>query len=329
MTLRAVILNDTSTRYHHGCARVMRLLAEGLERHGLSVTARSPARHDWAADEGFLDAMRAAQVIVVNGEGTLHHGRPAGARLLEVAGHPARGATPLALVNALWQDNPESWSAPLSRFDLIAARDSESARAMAGAAGRDARWLPDLSLSAPAHVAPLPRHGVIVGDSVKPGPRRVLGRAATRLDAATLVPTKTLNGGPWRFAPARAALAAAWYGGLGLPALEMPATEAAYLDRIARARLHLTGRFHAVCLSMLTETPFLALGSNASKIERLLADAGLGPSRLLPPEALAEPPGEAPFTEDEVQAIRRFREMAQDRAEALFADIAALARRNA
>lgn len=46
MTVRAVILNDTSTRYHHGCSRVMRLLVEGLERHGLHVTARSPARHD-------------------------------------------------------------------------------------------------------------------------------------------------------------------------------------------------------------------------------------------------------------------------------------------
>ncbi|MCZ4262921.1 polysaccharide pyruvyl transferase family protein [Limimaricola sp. G21655-S1] len=325
MTLRAVILNDTSTRYHHGCARVMRLLVEGLERHGLTVTARSPARHDWASDAGFLDAMRAAHVIVVNGEGTLHHGRPAGARLLDLGGHPARGDRPLVLVNALWQDNPESWSAPLSRFDLIAARDSASARSMSEASGQEVRWLPDLSLSAPARTVAAPRHGVIVGDSVKPGPRRVLGRAASHLSNATLVPTKTLSGGLWRFAPARAALAAAWYGGLGLPPLEMPANETAYLDRIARAELHITGRFHAVCLSMLTETPFLALGSNASKIERLLADADLGPERLLHADALSPPPETAAFTQSELSAIRAFREMARRRADTLYADIAALA----
>ena len=27
--IRAVVMNDTSTRYHHGCARVMRLLRPG------------------------------------------------------------------------------------------------------------------------------------------------------------------------------------------------------------------------------------------------------------------------------------------------------------
>lgn len=329
MTLRAVILNDTSTRYHHGCARVMRLLVEGLERHGLTITARSPARHDWASDAGFLDAMRAAHVIVVNGEGTLHHGRSAGARLLDLGGHAARGNTPLALVNALWQDNPESWSVPLSRFDLIAARDSASARSISEAKGHEVRWLPDLSLSAPADTGPAHRHGVIVGDSVKSAPRRALGRAATRLTNTTLVPTKTLTSGAWRFAAARAALAATWYGRLGLPALEMPVNEIAYLDRVARAELHLTGRFHAVCFSMLTETPFLALGSNASKIERLLADAELGPSRLVHAEALDPPPATAPFTEAELTAIRGFREMAQARAETLFADIAALAWRGA
>ncbi|EYD71276.1 polysaccharide pyruvyl transferase family protein [Limimaricola hongkongensis] len=326
MTLRAVILNDTSTRYHHGCSRVMRLLTEGLGRHGLTITARSPARHDWARDGSFLDAMRAADVIVINGEGTLHHGRPAGARLLEVAEHEARGTTPIALVNALWQDNPAEWSEPLSRIDLIAARDSASADTMAQAVGREIRWLPDLSLSAPALTASLPRDGVIVGDSVKPAPRRVLGRAAATLGNAALVPTKTLTGGIWRLGPARAALAAAWYGALGLPALEMPADETAYLNRIARARLHLTGRFHAVCLSMLTETPFLALGSNASKIERLLADAGLDPERLVRAEAFSPPPDAAPFSEAELSAIRGFCDMAQRRAETLFADIAALAK---
>ena len=327
MTLRAVILNDTSSRYHHGCSRVMRLLVAGLERHGLTITARSPARHDWAGDDGLLSAMRAADVIVVNGEGTLHHGRPAGARLLAVAQHAARADTPLALVNALWQDNPEEWSKPLAKFDLIAARDNVSAEDMAHTTRAEVRWLPDLSLSAPAEITPGPRRGVIIGDSVKPGPRRVLGRAARRYRDARLVPTKTLGGRLWRFAPTRAALAAAWCGGLGLPPLDMPGDEAAYLDRISRADLHITGRFHAVCLSMLTETPFLALGSNASKIERLLADAGLGQARLLGAEALAHPPEAAPFSTGELDAIRSFRERAQRQAEALFADIAALARR--
>ncbi len=326
MSTTAVILNDTSTRYHHGCTRVMRLLTQGLERHGLTVIGRSPARHDWARDPDFLARMRAAQVIVINGEGTLHHGRPAGAALLGVTDHPARGTTPVALVNALWQDNPPDWNAALGRCALIAARDSASAEAMARASGAPVRWLPDLSLSAPADTAPRSRAGVIVGDSVKPGPRRVLGGAAARLPGALLLPTKTLTAPIWRLAPARAALARAWFGRLGLPPMQMPKDEAGYLDRIAGARLHITGRFHAVCLSMLVETPFLALSSNASKIERLLRDAGLGPDRLVAAEALARPPQTRDFDAAELAAIREFRNMAVTRAETLFSDIAALAR---
>ncbi|SDE00313.1 polysaccharide pyruvyl transferase family protein [Limimaricola pyoseonensis] len=326
MTRTAVILNDTSTRYHHGCARVMRLLVDGLERHGLDVTARSPARNDWTRDEAFLREMKRASLIVVNGEGTLHHGRAAGAALLKVADHPARGQTPLALVNALWEHNPDEWGARLRRFDLIAARDSASAEAMRLASGRDVRWLPDLSLSAPAEVSPTRRNGVIVGDSVKPAPRRVLGAAAARLPQARLVPTKTLRSKIWSAAPARAALASAWYGRLRLPPLEMPRDEAAYLERIAAARLHLTGRFHAVCLSMLTETPFLALASNASKIERLLSDSGLGLDRLIALDEADDLPARRDFEPRETAAIRAFLETAQTRAEALFSDLAALAK---
>jgi len=101
----AIILNDTSTRYHHGCTRVMRLLLAGLERQGLNIIARSPARHDWAQDSVFLRALENADVVVINGEGTLHHGRPAGAALLAVVDHPACHA-PVALINALWEENP-------------------------------------------------------------------------------------------------------------------------------------------------------------------------------------------------------------------------------
>lgn len=324
---KAVILNDTSQRNHHGCARVMRLLVAGLERHGMTVTARSLARNDWEKDNAFLSALADADVIVINGEGTLHHGRDAGARLLRVVDHPATGATPVALVNALWEENPPDWSGPLSRMALCAARDSDSAAAMQAARAK-AIWLPDLSLSAPAEIAPQSRNGVIVGDSVKWNKRQVLASAAQRIPGATFLPTKTLRQRIWRNGLARGALFRAYNGVLPrrAPAFEMAQDETAYLRRIAAADLHITGRFHAVCLSILVETPFLALSSNASKIERLLRDAGLNTDRMIAEQALQSPPLSAPFTDQELDKIRAFRSMAETRAEALFAQIATLAR---
>ncbi|CUH66963.1 polysaccharide pyruvyl transferase CsaB [Thalassovita gelatinovora] len=329
--IKAVLMNDTATRYHHGCARVMRLLVAGLQRQGVEVIARSAARNDWDQDEAFLAALERADLIVINGEGTLHHGKPEGEKLLKVALHPARGRRPIALINALYQDNPLDWARYLTEINLIAARDSDSARSMQQATQNAVRWLPDLSLSAPAEVAPLPRHGVIVGDSVRFEKRRVLARAAQRLAEARFIPTKTLRGRIWTLPVigplARAGLYRLYNGVLPLrgPQFEMAPNEAAYLRDIAAAELHITGRFHAVCLSMLVETPFLALSSNASKIERLLRDAGMDASRIVGEEALETPPSAMPYSDEELRLIRAFCAKAQNDADQLFKDIAALA----
>jgi polysaccharide pyruvyl transferase WcaK-like protein len=108
----------------------------------------------------------------------------------------------------------------------------------------------------------------------------------------------------------------------------MAADEAAYLARIAAAEGHVTGRFHGVCLSMLTETPFLALGSTTSKVQTLLADAGLGSGRLLSEaglDALTAEAARRPFDAGEIAALRAFRAMAAREAARLFADIRGLA----
>ncbi len=323
----AVILNDTSTRYHHGCARVMRLLVAGLTGAGLTVTRRIPARADWTRDPATLADLRSAQVIVINGEGTLHDGAAAGERLLSVV--DAAPGVPVALVNALWENNPPDWGRVVGRMALVAARDSRSAAAVATATGMPPRWLPDLSLSEPVGTPPRPRAGLILGDSVRLDRRRALARAAQRLDA-TYLPTKTLQNPVWRIPPLRALL---WRGYNGvwsgpMPPFDMAANEGAYLAALAGAEGHVTGRFHAVCLSMLTETPFLALASTTSKVETLLRDAGLGTDRLITPEDLARlTPGMArrPFTPTELDAIRAFRHMAETESVRLFTDIRGLA----
>jgi len=328
---RVVILNDTSGRSHHGCSRVMRLLVDGLQRHGLQIIARSPARHDWVRDAAFLVQLKQANLIVVNGEGTLHHGRPAGQRLLEVTRHPGARA-PVAVINALWQDNPADWAAMLGKCALVSARDSRSQAAMR-AAGVSARLVPDLSLTGGAVLQSSPRNGLIVGDSVRLSTRRQLARAAARLNARALLPTKTRQSVLYRLPLVRAVVSAAYNGVVPCttPPLMLAADEPAYLAELGRAQMHLTGRFHAICLSIVTQTPFLAVGSNSWKIEALLADAGLPADRLIPLETLAtltEAAVDRPFAEAETAGIAAFLTRAMTDAEALFADLAALAQQD-
>ena len=332
MTPRVVILNDTSGRSHHGCSRVMRLLVVGLHRQGLTVTARSPARHDWAGDAAFLAELATANLVIINGEGTLHHGRPAGDALLAVVNHPKRRA-PVALINALWQDNPAIWMGPLSRCALISARDGQSRDEIA-AAGLQVRLVPDLSLSSGAEQEPGPRLGLIVGDSVRHATRRALALAAHRLGAKALVPTKTRRSALWQSWPTGPLLSGLYHGvaPFSLPPLQLAQSEAAYLAMLGQAKIHLTGRFHAICLSLVTATPVLAVGSNSWKVQALMAEAGLAADRLIPVEALRDLSPDAlvrPYTEAEAQGIAAFLARSKREAETLFIDLAKLARTGA
>lgn len=327
---QAVILNDTSGRGHHGCARVMRCLIKGLETRGIAVSARAPAHSDWARDSRFVTALAAADLVVINGEGTLHHGRPAGGRLLDVLQHGARRA-PVALINALWQDNPSGWSGALASCALIAARDSRSAEAMRAAQTQvPVRVVPDLSLSQPMLAAGTPRTEVLVGDAVRWSTRGALARTARRLGADALLPTKTLRSRFWRLPGVNTALAALYHGTqpAGLPPMRLARDEADYLRHLANARLHITGRFHGVCLSLVAGAPFLAVTSNSWKVEALLDDAGLGRDRLLPPEELAAlTPRDLvrPYNEAETAAIAAYLGAAQSGAARLYDDLVALA----
>lgn len=332
MTRKIVLMNDTSTRYHHGCARVMRLLRLGLEERGAKILASSPARHDWAKDPAFLAALSDCDTVVINGEGTLHHGAEAGARLLSIADHDLAKGKKLCLVNALYDENPESWGSWLTSFEVLSARDSESARQLAEAAGRSVTWLPDLSLSRPAETSEEPRQGTILGDSVRMERRQALARAAKRFSPVTYVPTKTLRHPVWRAPLLGALLKVGLYGlynghpTLTPPRFEMPLTEHEYLKRIAGAELHITGRFHAVCLSLLRRTPFLALSSTSGKIEKLLTDLGLGADRIVSDETLLSinsDPRAHQFSEEELQTLSQSLDQVRTKAEALFQEIVA------
>jgi len=248
--LRVVILNDTSQRYHHGCSRVMRLLVDGLVRHGMTVTARSPARHEWQNDAGFLDHMKDASLVVINGEGTLHHGRPAGADLLAVTAHPAAKNCAIAVVNALYQDNPDDWGKHLVQCDLLSARDAKSAAEMQRVCGEvPVRVVADLSLTDGAQVFDGPRNGILFGDSVKWNVRRAMALASMRIGADAFLPIKTLGSPFWRFPLARRLLYWAYNGVFGFrtPKFLMSKSEDAYLRDISKTAMHVTGRFHSVC----------------------------------------------------------------------------------
>lgn len=331
MTYNAVLMNDTRTLGHFGCQRVMRRIESLLAARGIGVIGRSAVRAEWQQDAAFLAALAQSHVVVINGEGTMHHGAAHARRLLDVVEHPARGTTPVVLVNALYQDNPPEWGRLLDRISIIAARDSWSAAELSRVTAAPVRHVDDLSISAGFIDAPTRRRSqqVVVGDSVFPEVSSGLAAIARECRDVAVLPIqdRSLPATPRADSPF-----AAWGRSLaravGVRATGRCFSEADYVDRLRGASLHLTGRFHAVCLSLVTRTPFLCLTSNSWKIEALLHDFGLGTDRLVGPAHVAaaiERPADFAFTAAEEAAITRGVSRCREQSNRLFDDVAALA----
>lgn len=337
---RAVLLNDTTASNHHGCARVVRTLRTKLNEHGIDVAATSVVRHRWWDDRTFLQHLTESDLVVINGEGTLHHGRAHGENLLKVVDHPACRGIPVVLVNALYQDNPASWNDYLKKMSYLVARDSRSAAALSVATGRDIDYLPDLSLcSGFEPEQAVDRQGIVLGDSVRLNIRRALVRNSSNASNLRYVPIKKVAGlanasGSPRSGVLRSigmwGLFALYNGTFSWkqPAKIMCENEHEYLRQLQSCAFHLTGRFHSVCLSMITRTPFAAVASNSWKIEALLDDAGLAKQRQI---ALAEissavqRPEDFAFSGSELDRLNTFLSAASSKADRTFAQIAQLA----
>lgn len=336
-TPAAIILNDTRVDRHHGCSSVMQALEAGLASAGMHVAATVPAHSDWARDPGFQAALPKAQLLVVNGEGTLHHDRPAGLRLLQAARHARQHGLATALVNAGWEANGAEYAAAVRDFDLVSARDSRSAAALR-AIGVECRVVPDLSLCTAPPVAAARRECIAYTDSVDADVARVLD-ALRRKTAGRVLSIHDLDpksGRAWPFLRAV----------VGRPDLVHPARLAAlirarhaqwknaapgvdeFLRRLSRLELLVSGRFHACTLALVAGTPFVAAGSNSQKIEALVEDAGLAAWRcggVLSAEVIrvAAASGWRP---EEQASIASYLAGARSRATALFGELGTLLR---
>lgn len=324
---KAILLNDTATRYHHGCVRVSGRIRTLLAERGISVIASNPAHHDWRRNERVLAALKHSDLIIINGEGTLHGGAKRGAELLEILSADERCGQPVALINTIWQSNPPAWNALLQKCDIVSVRDSRSAAELTEANITHTRLVPDLSLTGPLMPSAVQRDQIVIGDSVRLSCRHALAKAAQHQSAA-YIPTKYLRASIWNIRPMSTLL---WrlYNCVPFgkaPGFRMAQSEEIYLYELKRTQSHITGRFHGVCLSMLAQAPFLAVISKTTKVQTLIDDAGLDRRRIITAaQLLAQPDLVAPpFSESELHNMQTYIARANLAAKKLFDDIRAL-----
>jgi hypothetical protein len=130
---RIVLFNDTSLlEPHFGPHLVVQTIREQLAKRDIEIIG---ALHRDALPQDNRQLLTRADLVLINGEGSIHHGRCG--HLVEVARD-----YPAALINCVYQENPPNDA--LSHFRYIAARESLSARHLIECGARDVEVVPDL-----------------------------------------------------------------------------------------------------------------------------------------------------------------------------------------
>jgi hypothetical protein len=252
------LFNDTGGCAHVKCRAVSDAHARMLARLGVRV----PYRHEsgrwvnlWQGDlpnsirafhrSTLPEQLSGLDAVVVNGEGTIHHGH--GLDLLTILAGAQQMGLRTFLVNAVFQQC-ELFLDTLRHLDDLTVRDARSSAYLARL-GIPHRLVFDSSLEAGFDSQPVHDFAdrVVITD----------WHPARAGDVGNLLEALRASLGP---------------GAVYYP-LEDPARAADWRHAVAdlqAARLVVTGRHHGVCLAAMAGVPFVALGSNTWKIEGLL-----------------------------------------------------------
>lgn len=336
MRRTAALLNDTRTDRHHGCDAVIAAIHQLAADADIDIVAHAPARSDWRDDPALSDAIDAADLIIVNGEGTIHHDSRGARRLMAAAGYARSRNKKCALINATWAANGPELLDQAKAFDLVFVRESRSAEALL-AGGVFSEVVPDLALfwQAPDHEGD--RLGIGYTDNaVRPRGldiyqrmRRLGGEPLSlfhdRSVGFGIDALRTFLPNPDARRDIRRVLAAV--GGVWVDYVSQKPSREALMAAIAAKRLVVTGRFHVLIFCIATRTPFLAIESNTPKLSATVADCGAGTWRCVTPDMLC---GElidraSLWTETETLEIGQYVKAGRLKMADMFSAIAALA----
>ncbi len=270
--MKAILLNDTASALHAGCKLVMGNISRLCCMTGITI-ADSISFRATGTFRSVLEKHSGVDMILINGEGTMHHDRPAALSLLQVARVAKQMGLRVVLFNTVWEEN-QLLNQYLSSFDRIFCRESLSTLAVMDA-GFYAETVPDMvfaTLRPPRSVGGA--GGVAVIDSVSSSLSKRLALLSIRNKYRFLPISQSSYD---RFTRKRILneilkwrVGTPFYWDNGMPEL------LSGFDGI------ISGRFHGTCMSFLMGVPVVSVASNSHKTQGLYKDVGLDPETIYP-----------------------------------------------
>jgi polysaccharide pyruvyl transferase WcaK-like protein len=329
---KALILNHTGLDYHYGCFATSMALVAMLERDGYAVqtisvdmiaaVAQTPSAASDLTSKRFYDefhdgnpaiasTLAGADIVVVNGEGTLHGmSRRARNLLYMVAISKHFHEKPTYLVNHSFLPTDYRSQQDAQAFAFY----QSCAQYLDGAAARELRShaiYRDMGIQCVQAFDMLPlfaqSHGIVRDDAADDNDAVVLGlgvgwppdRAESLARVVkTVIPTARsvalLNGAPVReppqedaYPPLMAAVDTRMktvFESSRAAGGDMESEARLWLSTIANASLLITGRYHHVIAALAMGTPVIGITSNTDKIESSISLLGVNPVIIDPRE---------------------------------------------
>jgi len=292
---KAVILNDTSNEFHHGCETVISNIKSLLRKNGIDTIGTNYTGVNWKTNTAFLESVSKVDIVLVNGEGTLHHAQQRAKELIVIGKYvKEKFKIPVVLINSTYQENGTEIAEYLRYFDLIYVRETLSQEDIKKY-GIDSRVVPDMTFYSKYDLSGKKENGKTgYTDSVYQKTsvllyEKCMESKSVYMPALTNIKLKTTDLITFlkvvKFHVFRAVNFVFWKLGLkisyhALRQFYFTKDYNRYIDKIAKLNFIVTGRYHSLCFTLKTLTPFVAIKSNSHKIEGMLDDIGIGDTRI-------------------------------------------------
>ena len=331
---KIIILNDTSSEPHHGCWLVMENIRKLAIKNGMEIIFTCPSGLDWKKNKDILDNIHKCDLVLVNGEGTLHHAQPVARDLITIGKYVKQNFNiPVVLMNSTYQDNGDEFAEYAKYFDLIFVRETLSQDDLINY-GIASRVVPDMTFYTKFNLLKKAHKNLIgVTDSLNANESMELLELALNLKYEYLpilsFPKikKNIRGvlSFSRFLFFRKIKGILLWTGFKFShkitkMFYYSLSYEDYINKIADLDFLIVARYHTLCFSLKTLTPFFSLELNSFKMKGLLQDVGISKSRIVTLRNLDELSLKE-FNQNEKSKISSYVNDAPSRIELMFKEI--------
>lgn len=303
--MKILVLNDTRSENHHGCSRVMNAIDRNLFIRGVEDICYFKLMLRWDLDEDLKKRILQTDLLLINGEGTLH-GNPSHVRtLLNVITFAKSYGVIVALINATLYNLKDESITKLSKVDYLFVRDMASKKLMEKNKVKSL-YCPDLSFWEPFSLKEkVLRSGSAISDGH--GSTRSVNNHEIKLH--TLISINNLDQNYYQSSIIRKILYR-FKQVFNMNSMNSEVTKTTHIDFLKllnKFEFVITGRYHIVCMCLLMEVPFKFFDSNTPKISFLLKDIGIDVEKFHQNIDSSR----ADFNSDDLIKIRKFKKEGQ------------------